>query len=162
MDFEDLGANLPFIVAVIFLIIFQFVMKRRRTPEASHQEIAQNLLSEIRLNIRLADVFSYEKKNKKFMTTTWELNKENLDFLNQILKTNITSAFTMAVDYNKQIDEAKRFKTTSYLISIDIDKLKLPLIMSQEGLEKWLQIEVGATEPEVEVPGPLDDFTGGR
>ncbi|MFC2020880.1 hypothetical protein ACFLU1_03695 [Chloroflexota bacterium] len=162
MDFEDIGANLPFILGVVVLILIQFFLKRRRTPESSHQEIVQNLLAEVRLDLRLTDLFTFNQRNKKFMTTTWELNKDKLDFLNQSTQVSLSDAFTMAKDFNEQISAAKKFKSTSYLISIDVDKLKGPLTDSQHGLEQWLMSEVGTTEPQTKIPGVFDDLLGGR
>ncbi len=162
MDFGNISENLPFIVAIIALVFFQYVLKRRRPAEAAHPDIVQDLLSEVRLNLRLADIFTVDQHNKKFMTTSWQLNRNKLDFLSQPTQVSVSDAFTMAMDFNQQISSAKKFKSTSYLMSIDAGKLKSVLTKSQEGLEAWLNSEVGTTEPEKKVPGVFDDFTGAR
>ncbi|MBA7655374.1 hypothetical protein ES703_63278 [subsurface metagenome] len=162
MDFKDIGANLPFIVAVIVLIFFQFVIRRRRSPESTYPEIVQALLSEVRLNLRLAEAFSFSQRTRKFLTTSWQLNKNKLDFLDQSTQISLSDAFMMAEDFNQQIAASKKYKSTSYLAVIDVDKLKEPLTKSQEGLEQWLQSEVGTIEPQMKTPGPFDDLIGRR
>jgi len=162
MDFGDLSSNLPFLIAIVVLVIFQFVVRRKRPAAASNAEIVQNFLSEIRLNIRLIDRFSFNQGNKKFFTTTWQMSKDKLDFLEQSVRSDLTAAFQMAEDINERIGAAKKFKSTSYLASIEIDKILEPLTRSQEGLEEWLQSEVGTAEEQIKVPNPLDDLLGKR
>ena len=160
MDFGDIGENIPVIATIIGLILLQFFLRRRRKPETTYPEIIQNLLSEVRLNLRLAEAFSYRKQTRKFITTSWQLNKNNLDFLDQPTQISISDAFMMAEDFNQQIASAKKFKSTSYLAVIDTDKMKVHLTKSQEGLEHWLQSEVGTIEPPMKTPGPFDDLIG--
>ena len=128
--------------------------------ETRPQEVTEGLLSEVRLNLRLAEIFTFSHRARKFMTTTWQINKNKLDFLDQSLQITLSDAFTMAEDFNQQISAAKKYKSTSYLASIDVDKLKDKLTKSQEGLEEWLQAKVGTTEPSVKIPGVFDDWLG--
>ena len=143
MDFGDISENLPIIISIIVLIILQFFLRRRRAPAATNLGIVQGLLSEVRLNIRLTEIFTYDKPGRKFMTTSWQMYKNKLDFLEQTLQGALSDAFTMSEDYNQQIAAAKKYKSTSYLASIDVDKLKDKLTKSREGLEEWLQAKVG-------------------
>jgi len=162
VDFGDISSNLPFIIAVVVLILFQFFIKRKRSPAASNTEIVQNFLSEIRFNIRLIERFTFNQGNKKFFTTTWKINKEKLDFLEQSLRSDLSTAFIMAEEINEKITAAKKFKSTSYLASIDVDKMKGPLSRSQEGLAEWLQSEAGTAEEQITTPNILDDLLGKR
>jgi len=160
MDFGDIGGNIPIIVTIIGLILLQFFLRRKRTLETTPREIAQSLLSEVRLNLRLVEVFTFHWRAKKFITATWQRSKNKLDFLDQSLQITLSDAFTMTEDFNQQIGAAKKYKSTSYMASVDMDKLKVTLTKSEQGLEQWLTSEVGTTEPSTKHPGIFDDWTG--
>ena len=159
MDWKE---NLPLILGALALIIFQFFVRRKRSPETSQQELVQNLAAEVRLNLRIADFFSFEYKARRFMTTTWQLNKNKLDFLDKALQNNISDAFIMVEDYNQQIAAAKKNKSTSYMANINTDKLKGLLAKCQEGLEQWLLLKTGSRNPPEKMPGMFDDLLGKR
>ena len=90
------------------------------------------------------------------------LNRNKLDFLDKALQTNISDAFMMAEDYNHQIDEARKYKSTSYMANINIDKLNGLLAKCQEGLEQWLLLKTGSRNPVEKMPGMFDDLLGRR
>lgn len=160
MDFGDISGNIPIIALVIGLILLQFFLKRRRSPETKPREIAQIMLSEARLNLRLAEVFTFSHRASKFITASWQINKNKLDFLDQSLQVALSDAFMMAEDFNQRIATAKKYKSTSYMAGIDVDKLKRILAKSLEGLEEWLQEETETTEPPLKIPGIFGDWTG--
>ncbi len=160
MDFGNIGENIPFVLMIVGLILLQFFLRRRRSSETNPQEIAQSLLSEVKLNLRLAEVFTFHWQAKKFLTTNWQINKNKLDFLDQSLQGTLSDAFTIAEDFNQQIAAAKKYKSASYMASVDVGKLKGTLTKSEQGLEQWLQAKGGATEPPVKVPGVFDDWLG--
>ena len=163
MDFfKDIGANLPFIIGAIALVAIQYFLRKRRPAEAKQQDIVQDLLGEVRLDIRLAEVFSFQYQAKQFMTTTWQLNKNKLDFLEPKLQENVNSAFEMAVDFNQQIAAAKKNKSTAYMASIHVDKLTALLTTCQQGLEQWLLLKVGSKNPPLKESGMFDDLLGKR
>ena len=45
----------------------------------------------------------------------------------------------MADGFNANIEEAKRHKSSSYLATIQVDRLSVPLAKSREKLEQWVQ-----------------------
>lgn len=154
--------NLPLILGALALIVFQYFVRKKRSPVLNQQELAQNLAAEVRLNQRIAEFFSFEYKARRFLTTTWQLNRNKLDFLDKALQTNISDAFMMAEDYNHQIDEARKYKSTSYMANINIDKLNGLLAKCQEGLEQWLLLKTGSRNPVEKMPGMFDDLLGRR
>lgn len=158
----DFGSNLPFIFGVIALVVIQFFLRRRHSPGGTEQEIVQNLLAEVKLDLRLTEVFDFSSRAKRFMTTAWQLNKNKLDFLGKSLQVSVSDAFMMAEDYNQQIAAAKKYKSTSYMVSINMDKLKGLLAASQQGLEQWLVLKVGSKNPPEKVPSVFDDLLGKR
>ncbi len=162
MDFGDIAEKVPFIVIAIVFILLQFFLRRRRKPEMMRQEIVESLLSEVRLNQALAETFSLRQKPKKFETVSWQRCKTGLDFLDQSLQAILSDAFGMAEDFNQQIEAAKKYKSASYMVNVNVDKLKEPLTKSRQGLEQWLLSTVGAKEPPPKNPGLFDGLFGKR
>ena len=162
MDFGDIGENLPIIGLIIGLILLQFFLRRRRSPVTTQQGIVESLMSEVRVNLRLAEVLSSGEQIKRFITTNWQISKNKIDFLDQSVQVNLTDAFMIADDFNLQVATSKKYKSTSYLASIDVEKLKDKLTKSKEGLEEWLVSKTGSKEPPPKTPGVFDSLLGGR
>lgn len=159
---ENIQQNLPFIIGAIALVVFQFIMRKRRGPGGNQQEIVQNLLAEVRLNVRLAELLAVQYQPRKFMMTSWVLSKNQVVFLPSSLQTSLADAFMMAEDFNRQIDAAKKYKSTSYMASVDLEKLKKLFVACQEGLELWLVEKTGTKNPPEKIPGMFDDLLGRR
>ena len=162
MDIGDIGGNLPIIIAIVVLIFFQFFLRRGRKPQGTQSEIVRGLLSEVRLNLAIADITQLHWRTRRFEVTSWQRSKTKLDFLEQPLQSALSDAYTMAEDFNQQIAAAKKYKSTSYMVSVDVEKLKGPLTRSKEGLEAWLPDNARTKEPPTKYPSVLDDFFGGR
>ncbi|MFC1957612.1 hypothetical protein ACFLX0_02225 [Chloroflexota bacterium] len=158
MNFDAIAENLPFFAAIIGFILLQFFMRRKHKRGGTQQEIAQNLLAEVRLDLALTEVFRFHWRVKKFETVSWHLNRNKLDFLPQSLRVSITDTFTMAEDFNQQISAARKNKSTSHMASVDVARLKVPLLKSKEGLEQWLMSQTGTKAPPPKYPSVLDDF----
>jgi len=153
--------NLPIIAAVIVVLLLQFLFWRPK-PDRTQQEIAQNLLTEVKLNQGLVGIFGFRQKPKKFEVTSWQRNKNRLAFLNESLQSALSDAFDMVEDFNRQIDMAKKHRSTSYMANLNVDKLKEPLAKSKQGLEEWFLIKIGKKEPPMKYPGIFDTLFGGR
>ena len=162
MDFSGIEGNLPLILVIVAVHIGAIFLGRRRRTATMPLEVVRNLLSEVRLNLSLAEVYSLNGRVKRFEIVSWRLNKSKLDFLNQVLQAALTDAFTMAEDYNQQMDIAKKHRSAGYLASINVDKLKESLAKSKEGLEQWLLSKVGTKEPPPKHPSLIDGLFGGR
>jgi hypothetical protein len=162
MDFGTIQENLPFIIGAAALLAVQLFLRKKAGPAANQQQVVQNLLSEIQLDLKIAENFSYAAPARKYMITTWKMNKERLEFLDKDVQATLNDAFVIAEDYNKQIDSAKRFKSTSYIVGIDTKKLRSFLTTSQQGLEKWMIAKTGTKNPPEKIPGIVDDLLGKR
>ena len=140
----DIGENLPFILSIIVVVVLQFIfIRRRRKPETTHPEIVQSLLSEIKLNHALAELFEAGQKLKKFEAVSWQRNKGKLDFLDQSIQVTLSDAYMMIEDFNQQIIASKKYRSSGYMASIDMEKLKVLLTKGREGLEEWFLRAVG-------------------
>ncbi len=161
MDFNTIMEKLPIIAIVLAIVLLQFFLRRRK-PEGAYRETAQSLLAEVKLNQAMAETFHLRQKPKKFETVSWRMNKTKLGFLGESTQRNLSSTFAMVEEFNQQIDAAKKYKTTSYLVSMSADRLKEPLVKSRQGLEDWLLAKVGTIEPTMKYPGMFDGLFGGR
>lgn len=162
MDFSSIEGNLPLILLILAFILLPFFFRRRRSSQVMSQEVARNLLSEVRLNLSLAEVYSVNGRVKRFETVSWRLNKSKLDFLGQSIQAALADAFTMAEDYNQQMAAAKKHRSAGFVSNINVDKFKGLLTKGKEGLEEWLLAKVGTKEPPPKYPGLFDGLFGGR
>lgn len=136
--FEDIGRNLIILLPIALLILFNIFFRKRR-GERTQPEIVISLLSEIALNQQIMEAFLQKWQTRKFRIDSWQRNKGKLDFLGQELQNNLAKAFSLAEEFNRDIDSARQYKSSSYLAGISADKLSEPLARSRQGLEEWLQ-----------------------
>ncbi|MFC1949436.1 hypothetical protein ACFLW0_04630 [Chloroflexota bacterium] len=163
MDFGDIAENIPLIVTVVLLIVFQFIMRKKHPKVPASQNIAQELLHEVKLNLRLVEVFTVHHRAKKFINATWNRVKDKLDFMEHSLQVSLNDSYILIEDYNQQIAAANKHKTTSYLSSIDVSKLRKKLTKSEQELEQWIDSTGGTTtETPAKYPGILDGIIGER
>jgi len=138
-DLSELGKNISALIPIVLLVVFQIIMKRRRT-EKTQPEIISNLLKEINHNQQLMEAFLVTWQTRKFKTESWQRNKNRVAFLDQHVQTALTDAYDLAEDFNREITSAKKFKSSSYLANVNVDKLREPLARSRQGLEAWLNM----------------------
>jgi hypothetical protein len=162
MDWGDITENIPIIAMIIGLILLQIFLRRRRGPQTGNQYIAESLMSEIRVNLRLAEVLAEGEPIKRFITTAWKINRNKIEFLEQQVQSALTDAFTIAEDYNQQVAASRKYRSTSYIASIDVQKLQAKLTSSKEGLEQWFLSTTGSKEPPTQSPGIFDGLIGRR
>lgn len=141
MDFGDIGERLPLIVVIVLFILMQFFLKRKRPVERTPLAVVHSLLLELKQNQQLAEVFRFQWQIKKFALASWQRNKAKVGFLGSSLQVTLADTFTMVEDFNQQIAAAKKYRSTSYMSSINVIKLKELLVKSEQGLEQWLASE---------------------
>ena len=145
MDLGNFGENLvPMILIGVFLVVN--ILLKRRKGERTPVEIATSLLSEVVDNQNGMETFNVQWQAKKFKTGSWKRNRAKVDFLDQALQHILADAFSILEDFNHEIGAAKKYKSSSYLASISVDRLRTPLARSKEGLEEWLQDNMGEKE----------------
>ncbi len=142
MDFDwgEIGKYISYFVPVVLFLIFNVFFKKRQ--EKKRQEtVVRNLLSEIDYNQKLVQSLSLKWDTKKFKTTTWDKNKGKLIYLeNDELYHNLVDTYESIGGFNREIEMAIKFKSTSYLVNISVDKLSQPFEKIRQGLENWLQL----------------------
>lgn len=138
MDFGETGGTL-FIVIIMVLLLVVGIFLRLRREQKTPLGMVTVLLSEVNQNQKLIETFNFHWRTKNFKAGSWQRNKARIDFLPQELLATLSNAFGIAEDFNERIDAAKKYKSDSYMASIQVDKLKLPLTKSKQALEEWLQ-----------------------
>ena len=115
--------------------------------------MVKSLLSEIDYNQKLMESFSLVWETKKFKTATWERNKDKIDYVeDKGLYSTLVDVYEIAKEFNREIDMAKKYKSTSYLVSIKVDRLRKPLAKSKEGLQQWLDLNKGKKKISASIP----------
>jgi len=164
MGFDDLfggeGNQWMFIIPLIILIVFSFLFRRRKA-ERTETEIAGSLFFDVNANLRLVESFSFQGRPNKFKTGSWERNSGKVEFLDASLRSTLADAFGLAESFNQEIEAAKRYKSTTYLSAINVDKLKEPLTKSKQGLEEWLKANIQQAGPGAGQRGCLPGGFGG-
>ena len=145
MDFGDGWQNIGIIVLLIIFFIASIFLRKRRGADAP-MIIAMTLLRDIDKNQKLVQAFHFNWRAKKFKTGNWYKYNDKLGFLSEELENIMSTAFLMAEDFNERIEDAKKHKSSSYMATIQVDKLSVPLAESREALEQWVQENWGNKE----------------
>jgi len=140
------GNQWTIIIPLIVLIAVSFLMRRRRS-EKNPQEIVTSIILDLNVNQKIMGEFDYQKRPKKLKTGSWKRNEAKINFLDESLRSNISNFFSMAEDFNLQVDSAKRLGSTIHLSGISVEKMEGPLTKSREGLSEWLKVNMEQAGP---------------
>lgn len=139
MDLGDGWQNIALLILVaVFFVASIFI--RRRKGSSAPMVIAMSLMRDVDKNQKLVQSFHFDWRTKKFKVDNWRKYCDKLNFLedNELVDL-LSSVFIMADGFNEKIVDAKRHKSSSYLATIQVDKLSVPLAKSREKLEQWIQ-----------------------
>ena len=137
-NFGDFGNTLMILIPLIFVVLFN-VFKKKRKAEKTQPEIAMSLLSEVAMNQQIARSSLEKSRIKKFRIDSWQRNRGKLDFLSQFLRDELAKAFGMADEFNRAVDATRKFKSSSYLEGISVERLKESFDRSRKGLDDWFE-----------------------
>jgi len=146
IDWGEIGKVVGYVIPVIILLVVN-VLFRKQQEQKRRLSVVRSLLSEIEYNQKHMEALSLKWQIKKFKTGHWQRNKDKMDYIDQSLHVTLTGTYEIAEEFNRDIEAAKKYKSTSYLASIQVDRLKEPLSKSKQGLEEWLQLNKGRKEP---------------
>jgi len=62
---------------------------------------------------------------------------------NNRLVERIKKAYEITGEFNREIDMAKKYSSTSYLVGLKVERLREPLAKSKQGLQEWLELNKG-------------------
>jgi len=138
-DWSEIGKVISYLIPLIMFIIFNVVFKKHREQQRQ-QAVVKGLLSETDYNSKLVESFSMQSQMKNFKTSTWKRNRDKMDYIDQSLYSTLADAYEIADGFNRDIDAAKKHKSTSYIAGIDVSRLIKPLTKSKQGLEEWIEL----------------------
>ena len=145
-DWSEIGSILAYLIPVAIFIIFNVLM-RKQQEQKRRLGVVKGLLAEIEHNQKLLEAFLLQWQYKKFKTGHWQRNKDKLDYIDQGLRTTLADTYGIAEGFNKEIETAKKQKSTSYLAGIKMDRLREPLAKSRQGLEEWYALNKDRKKP---------------
>lgn len=152
-DWKEIGRILAYIIPVIVFIIFNVLM-RKQQEQKRRLGVVKSLLAEIDHNQKLLEAFLLQWQYKKFKTGHWQRNKDKLDYIDQGLRTTLTGTYGIVEGFNKEIETAKKQKSSSYLAGIKMDRLREPLAKSRQGLEEWYALNKDRKKPPEDEKAP--------
>ena len=138
-DWSELGKFLSYIIPLIMFVLFNVVFKKHREKQRQ-LAVVKSLLSEIEYNSNLVETFSMRPQMKNFKTATWKRNRDKMDYIDQSLYSTLADVYEVADGFNREIDAAKKHKSTSYIAGLDVSRLIKPLAKSKQGLEEWTEL----------------------
>lgn len=142
-DWSDIGKIFGYFVPVVLFLVFN-VLFRKQQEQKRQVMMVKGLLSEIEYNQKLIESLSMQLQTKKFKTATWDKNKDKIDYIeDKGLYSILAGAYEIAAEFNREIDAAKKHKSTSYLVGIKAERLREPLERSKQGLQEWLELNKG-------------------
>ena len=63
-----------------------------------------------------------------------------MDYIDQSLYVTLADAYEIADGFNREIDAARKHKSSSYVAGINASRLIGPLVKSKRGLEEWMTL----------------------
>lgn len=134
----DLWQSMLYLIPMVLILIWG--IWRRKKQASTKLQVVIGLLSNINHNMKVMEAYlkSWQAK-KKFKTGNWKKHKESMDFLEPAVQTSINESFTIAEDFNQQIEVALKSGTASMLSALPVEKLREPLTKSKKGISEWLQ-----------------------
>jgi hypothetical protein len=156
-DWSEIGKILAYLIPVAIFIIFNIFL-RKQQEQKRRLEVVRGFIAEIDKNQKLIEAFLLQWQYKKFKTGHWQRHKNKLDYIEPSLRNRLADTYQIVEGFNKEIETAKKQKSTSYLAGIRVDKLKDPLAESRQGLEEWYALNKDRKKPpedEKAPPSPL-------
>jgi hypothetical protein len=141
-DWGEIVKIFSYLIPVIMFILFNVFFKKQREQQR-RMAVVKSLLSETDHNSKLVDSFSFQSQMKSFKTATWRRNKDKMGYIDQTLYSTLADAYEIADGFNREIDTARKHKSTSYIAGIDARRLPEPLVKSGQGLEEWIELNKG-------------------
>jgi hypothetical protein len=127
-------------IAIIAVIVLLGVLLRRWRGPGNAMEMSIMLIGDIRHNLNVLSKFSPDSPSlKKLKTGSWRKSSERITFLDESVLDTLKKAFDLAQTYNDRIDEAKRNRSTSFLINVSTSELIDEFEKSREGLALWIR-----------------------
>jgi hypothetical protein len=130
------GSTVLIIVVLVLGIALSFGLQFWRMSRSPMGKVLR-ITSNIKFDEKLSREFGYSRV-RKFKTGAWMKNKEAVGFLPEGLIVEMDKLFYQLAEINDRIDSAMKFRSNSYLASIDADQLTEPLSECRDQLQGWI------------------------
>ncbi len=152
--------NILLIVVIVVLMIANIYFRRRRMEKWPMGK-ATVLYAELNSNKRKLNSVSNQRRYKKLKTGVWKRHRNKLDFMPKELQATLSDTYSAAEDYNKRLDESKRFGSSSYMAGVDMGRLKEPFDKSINELYAWIHDNLDKPEYQPKRRGLFGGLFGG-
>jgi hypothetical protein len=152
-DWSEIGNILAYLVPVAVFIVFNILLSKQQEQKRRLQ-VVKGLIAEIDENQKLMDAFLLQWHYKRFKTSHWQRHRDKLDYIEPSLHSRLAGTYEIAEGFNREIETAKKQKSTSYLAGIRVDRLKDPLTESRQGLEEWYVLNKDRKKPPEDEKAP--------
>ena len=146
MDWEQIGKIIAYLIPVAVFVVFNIFL-RKQQEQKRRLEVVRGLIAEIDKNQKLMEAFLLQWHYKKFKTGHWRRSQDKLDYIEPSLRSKLASTYQIIEGFNKEIEIAKKQKSTSYLAGIRVDRLEEPLAASRRRLEEWYALNKDRKKP---------------
>lgn len=130
------GSAILIIVILVLALVLALGLQFWRVGRSPMGKVVR-ITNNIKFDEKLSREFGYTRV-RKFKTGAWLKNKEDVSFLPEDLLIDLDELFYQLDETNYRIDSAMKFKSNSYLISIDADRLAEPLKECRDRLQAWI------------------------
>jgi hypothetical protein len=135
---SDTLIRIILVVAVVLALAYNIYNRFRRQMKSPLGRVI-SIHSNVKKNEKLVDNFTFHRGVEKLKTDAWTKNKDKIDFLPQELRTSLSQTFGMCEEVNGKIEDARKYKSDSYMSGVDVSKLKEPLAKSRLQIKEWVQ-----------------------
>ena len=142
------------VIAAVLLLVVRFTAIGIRMKKSALGRVMA-LLREVRYNVNTGKRYGYKGGLKLFRTGVWEIHKHEMDFLPEETRAGLNDLYERIYHINEQVQTSVEGKGESYLMSVNVDSLMIPLQTSAAQLEQW--IKANSDNPEY-APKPANFF----
>jgi hypothetical protein len=125
------------IFAIVVVALF-YITGRSRRRETPRLAMALNAMSNVNDNMQVLRMHLADRQNtKKFKNNALSEPAERLNFLDAETLTALKETYSLTVEFNQKIEDARKAQAPSTLQDLPFDKMIDPLNKSKAGLVSW-------------------------
>jgi regulatory protein YycI of two-component signal transduction system YycFG len=124
-------------VLVVFLI---WTYLRRKSTGSPKVDAVEGILKDIAENtLVMEERLTNPQSTRKFQISNWKRFNNKLGFLGELELASVNEVYALMMEYNRQIELARKNHNLAALQEVQVEKLKEPLNKSKNGLSDWLR-----------------------
>jgi hypothetical protein len=124
-------------VALFLMLILSMAIQAWRTRRSPMGRVV-GIAADLRYNRKLCEKISGGGGVALFKTGNWDKHRERIEFIPGELRDELAKLFETIGEVNSTIDASQTHGSSSYMGSIDIDKLLEMITPLQEQIKNWV------------------------